>query len=426
MNIFYSRTINNPLYAVKLTGKLGKYEIGYISAYDKNSPFLIPYEEGSNYILTNRKSLSNIIRIKRTLKDDSYIGFILTDRQVNKEGNQFLDIEGYNRIFGLDGSYRFLENYSFTFQVVRYITKEINYPDYKDDNTFDNGKHTLALDGESFVGNGAYFELSRSARHWNFVIDYSNIPPEARRDNGYLTKNNYRILETNQSFVFYPETKLINRITPGLYADIRYNHDGILKELLFAPKINIQFAKQISLYSQYYVTDNERFGNIYHQGVRRFVMDLDIYAYDKLRGWIGFDIGKYIVRNSNPYIGWGYNFEINGTLKLFDRLVLENDWNYYELAKSYGGEKIYAGYILRNKSTFQVDNRISLRLITQYDSFSGNFNLNPLFSYKLNPFTIFYVGSTYNYDKIENTYGISRYVLSGRQFFMKFQYLWRI
>ena len=50
----------------------------------------IPYEEGSDFILTDRKSLSNIFRVKRSIKsDDSYIGFLLTDRQVNKKGDKF-------------------------------------------------------------------------------------------------------------------------------------------------------------------------------------------------------------------------------------------------------------------------------------------------------------------------------------------------
>jgi hypothetical protein len=102
-------------------------------------------------------------------------------------------------------------------------------------------------------------------------------------------------------------------------------------------------------------------------------------------------------------------------------------WSFYfEIAKNFGGEKLFAGYILRNKSTLQIDKNFSLRLISQYDSFSGNFNFNPLLSYKLNPFSVFYVGSTYNYDDITNTNGVPRYTLSGRQFFLKFQYLWRM
>ena len=63
----------------------------------------------------------------------------------------------------------------------------------------------------------------------------------------------------------------------------------------------------------------------------------------------------------------------------------------------------------------------------QYDTFSGNFNFSPLISYKLNPFTIFYVGSTYDYNDVVSTPNdVYKKVLTDRQYFLKLQYLWRM
>jgi hypothetical protein len=426
--LVYTRAVNNPLSAFKLTGKIGSYDIGFISAYDRNSPFILPFEEKSITLFTSRKSLSNILRIKKSFnKDDSYIGFIYTDREVSKDNKKFLDVDGYNRVLSVDGNYRFLENYSFTFQLTKYITKEINLPEYVDTNRFYNGKYTSALDGESYSGYGGSASLVRSARHWNFSIDYGNASPVARRDDGYITANNFGRFSTSQVYTFNPETKTVNRIEPGFYAMARHDYDGRMRELFFAPQVNISFTKQVYLYAQLYLVNNEQYGGVYHQGARRFNMNLNLNTFDNLTGGMYLAVGKYIVRDeTNPFIGWGYNLELWQTIKLLDRFVLENDWNYYEVAKNYGDEKVYAGYIFRNKSTFQFTKNMSVRLVTQYDSFQQNFNVNPLFSYKLNPFTIFYIGSTYNYDNIDNSTGIARSVLSGRQFFLKFQYLWRM
>ncbi len=52
--------------------------------------------------------------------------------------------------------------------------------------------------------------------------------------------------------------------------------------------------------------------------------------------------GKSIVRSENPYVGYVNNFELWGTIKPIDRLTLENSYVYYELLKSFAGEKIYA------------------------------------------------------------------------------------
>ncbi len=45
INVAYTRSVNNPLFAAKLTGKINKLNIGYLSAYDENTPFIIPLTE---------------------------------------------------------------------------------------------------------------------------------------------------------------------------------------------------------------------------------------------------------------------------------------------------------------------------------------------------------------------------------------------
>jgi hypothetical protein len=425
-NVVYTRTINNPLYALKLTGKIGKYELGVISAYDKKSPFTLPFAEGSNFLLTDRKSISNIFRVKRSLKDDSYIGLLFTDRQVNKDNNQFLDVDGFNRVFGVDGNYRFFDNYSFTFQVLKSVNKEINYPGYSDTTLFANGKYTSALDGESFSGVGGDFQFIRSASHWNFNFEYNAIPPEVRFDNGFLQSNNSKRLSTNQSYMFYMEKGILNRIQPSIYGHVRHNYGNQLVEEFVEPQLYLQFKNQIAVNLMPFLVNNELYKGVYHEGVRRMNLNVTCNALDYLYGSFFAAFGKYIVRQDNPYVGFGYDLELSANVKLFNRIILENSYVYYELDKNYGGEKIYAGYIFRNKTTYNFNQNLSLRLITQYDSFNQIFNFNPLLSYKLNPFTIFYIGSAYDYAQLDNLMGLPKYVLTDRQYFLKLQYLWRL
>ena len=157
MDIVYTRSINNPLFAFKLTGKVGRTDVGYTVAYDQNSPFILPFQEYSDFIASNRTSTSNILRLKQSLgTNDSYVGLIFTDREVNKDTKQAFDVDGYNRVFGFDGNFRFLDNYSITFQSLRLFTREINYSEYYNPNRFDNDKYTAALDGEYFAGFSKY------------------------------------------------------------------------------------------------------------------------------------------------------------------------------------------------------------------------------------------------------------------------------
>ena len=216
MNIVYTRSINNPLFAFKLSGKIGRTDVGYTVAYDQKTPFIIPFQEGSDFIVTDRTSTSNILRLKQAIgNNDSYVGLILTDREVNKDNNKAFDVDGYNRVFGFDGNFRFLENYSVTFQSVRLFTREINDTNYKNTSMFNNGKYTAALDGEYFAGFSNYLSLNRSARHWNFQLSYNDASPDTRRDNGYNSNNDFRTIQTNQYYDFYPEGKIIKRVEPS-------------------------------------------------------------------------------------------------------------------------------------------------------------------------------------------------------------------
>lgn len=427
MNIVYTRSINNPLFAFKLTGKIGRTDVGYTVAYDQKTPFILPFQEYSDFIATDRKSTSNILRLKQAIgNNDSYIGLILTDREVNKDSKKVFDVDGYNRVFGFDGNFRFLDNYSISFQSVRLFTREINYPEYSNTEKFDNGKYTAALDGEYFAGFSNYLSLNRSARHWNFQLYYNDASPVSRRDNGYSSNNDYRSIQTWQGYTFYPEGKFIKRFEPSTYGLLRYDYDGKIREQFNQVSLWFRLPLQINTNFSFFLVNNEMFGGIFHEGVRRFNMNFNFQSFDWLRGGFYFSTGRSIVRSSNPYVGYVNNGEIWGTIKPIDRLTLENSYVYYELLKEFAGEKIFAGYIFRNKTNVQVTKNLSARLVFQYDSFSGNFNFSPLISYKINPFTIFYVGSTYDYNDLETANGPSKTVLSDRQYFMKLQYLWRL
>ena len=80
INLFYSRTINDPSIAAKYTGKIGKTSYGIISARDESSLLLLPFEETST-VVTMGKSTSNIFRAKRMIGGNGgSVGAILTNR----------------------------------------------------------------------------------------------------------------------------------------------------------------------------------------------------------------------------------------------------------------------------------------------------------------------------------------------------------
>ena len=91
------------------------------------------------------------------------------------------------------------------------------------------------------------------------------------------------------------------------------------------------------------------------------------------------------------------------------------------------GENFFSGYILRVRTNYQFSRRLFLRTVVQYNDFSERLEIDPLLTYRINPFSAFYVGSTHDYDTYPGrTQDASRFLQqSQRQFFFKFQYLFR-
>ena len=104
-----------------------------------------------------------------------------------------------------------------------------------------------------------------------------------------------------------------------------------------------------------------------------------------------------------------------------DAQYLNND-NYY-----------YKGQRIRIRFTYQFSKYLSLRLVGQYfyqkdfinDEIEKAVDLQPLISYQPNPFTIFYIGSSIDFDEGPDGYESFDMLQSNRQIFLKFQYLFQ-
>jgi len=86
-----------------------------------------------------------------------------------------------------------------------------------------------------------------------------------------------------------------------------------------------------------------------------------------------------------------------------------------------GGE-IFDGYIFRARTIFNLTRQLYARIVVQYDDFDEALSLEPLVTYQINPFTLFYVGSTNAFNRFETQ---DKFAQTSRQFFLKFQYLFQ-
>ncbi|MEO8446496.1 MAG: DUF5916 domain-containing protein [bacterium] len=432
INVAYTRSINNPLFAVKLTGKIKKLNIGFITGYDENTPFIVPLEDRSFFLPSNKNSVSNILRLKYDLGGEDYFGAIISDREESADSSRAFGFSGFNRNFGFDGKFNFMSNYYLTFQILSTNTKEINDTNFFYNTLknfrFDNNKHSALYDGENYNGANAFISVSRDARGWGFYSEYFFQPSTVRRDNGFVSRTNFHQFFMEQYYNFYPETKLVRRFNPRVNGFLKYDRDGRIKEQYVDLNVSTDLTNGIFASLGYYPLNNENYEGVHHENVNRWHMNLEANNLSRfLTGGIYLEFGKYIVRFAKPsYVGTGNNFELYATIKPLERLRFDLNYNYSELSKSAGGEKLFAGYVLSNKMSYQFTKNFFLRVLLQYDLFSRNFSIDPLLSYKWNPYTILFLGSSHDLNEIVNHQGFSKYYETDRQIFLKFQYLWAL
>ena len=90
--------------------------------------------------------------------------------------------------------------------------------------------------------------------------------------------------------------------------------------------------------------------------------------------------------------------------------------------------ELFEGYVLRSKLHLQVFRPLNLRVVVQYDDFESRWDIDPLFTYRINSFSVFYAGTSYTYLDLpgeDNPEDISAR-LTSRQFFVKLQYLFQM
>lgn len=416
---FYSRTVNNPLYAAKLTGKNGNLSYAVLSASDRNSIFIVPGKESSESVATGINSYANIIRSRYNLGGEAYIGGILTDRFYQNGGNH---------VGGIDWTYTFWKNYYFNGQLLYSHTKElIDMADYDDSTKFGHTGKNAALNGESYDGTAVNLYFSQQARSYWYEVSYNDISPAFQSQLGYITQTDYRTVEVDAGWTFYHDSSFVKQNNIWFDGATRFDHESQTIEHFFVLGSNWQFVKQLNFQMNYFAVNDEIFHGIKFSGVHRINTYTQIKPFNALSFSLTANFGRYIYRDDDPKRGYGHRISAAVDLKPTEKFICSFSYDRSRLADVVGNELFYDGYILRNVSTYQFNKEMYVRLISEYNSFDKSVAVFPLFSYKLNPFTIFYIGSTYNLTDFERNPGVdnsSRYLQTARQYFIKLQYLW--
>ena len=411
---FYSRTINNPIGGARAIGKSGRLSFSYLAAIDRNTPYIVPGEEGSDIVESDIQTFSNVARARYDFGNESYIGGMVTTRNSSN---------AHNYTGGVDWNYKFMGNNSFRGEVYLSDTKELNDSTlFTNDREFGSTGHDATFNGEQYGGTGGYVALNHDGRDYTARLQYQDRGPTFQAQDGFVPGNDTRILTFNQWYALYPNSALIDAWSPEVDAGIHYNYDGVKKEQWVIPNLYFQFKGQVQLNTSYFLVNDELFHGVQFRNIHRvaFYINSRPFSALSLNGNLAF--GRFINRADAPALGTGHTVNLTATVKPTPQFQVELDYTRARLKDVGTGELFFDGYIARAVAIYQFTSEFLLRMIGQYDQFNGKVDVYPLFSYKLNPYTIFYAGSTYSL----TDYGPPVWTKqTARQYFLKLQYLIR-
>lgn len=390
--IVHTRQIVDPITGIKLSGKMGKKNtIATIYALDDLKTSGQPGGQYAHFA---------ILRYKRSLNDDSYLGAVITGRERE---------DAYNRVFGTDGQVR-VNQYS----ILGYHLL---------------GSRTLAP-GTDNSENGHALGLDYVYQTRKFLVNagFHDLSEDFQTESGYVTRTAISKFRASGGPIFYPGSKIIRRIDPRIYTTQTRDKPSDLYETDNEISLRFTLPRSSNVTMSYnYSTEifmDERFNRDgwrisgSSQYSKQFYVSLS-YRNNKLIRYI-----------SDPFQGRGKNLSATITLQPSDKFNADIRLTYADFFRDSNSEKIFDTTILRNRLTYQLNQYLFFRAILEHNSLNETLESDFLTSFTYIPGTVIHFGYGSLYEKIRwqnDDYVASNSFLETRRgFFAKASYLWRL
>ena len=210
----YTRTVADPRWGAKLTGKVGKNAIGFFVAEDDETNLLLPGDQFSRTATLqdarNRdvQTTDAALRFRRDIGTGSTVGALLTHR----EGGDYL-----NSVGGIDGRWRPTAADVVTAQA---LSSRTEYPDhFAEDFDLPLGR----LEGSAL--SAAY---DHTDRFWHWYAKWEDVDDEFRGDLGFIPQVGYEFANAGLERTWWADDREVwySSITLGTDWDQTDAEDG--------------------------------------------------------------------------------------------------------------------------------------------------------------------------------------------------------
>jgi len=407
----HTRTLREPIWGSKLTGKEGDHTIGAFVVRDELTNLLFPGSEGSASTSLDQPNTATVLRYKRDIGSQHTVGAMITDRN----GDDY-----HNRLAGFDGEFRLSTTDQISLQLLGSTSR---YPEAVAEE-FDQKR------GE-FSDIAMHLQYQHRGRNWGYWAFYRGLGRDFRADLGFRPQVDIRHYNTALQRYWVPEP---NSWFTWLQINLGVNYEE--------DQAGNELHKGIRSWGGYWGPMNSR---IFYRA-RRIRTTYEGKPYDqtdwhlstglKPSGCVSFyvdwDFGDRI-DYANSRLGRRFAVSPDLVLRLGRHLCLNLNHTFEQMRIE--KDRLYTANVSQGSLVFQFNSRTFLRTILQYVDYDYNVDnyleeqdpqysslfAQLLFSYKVNPRTVLFLGYAGNY-LAEVDYPLTA---SERTVFMKLGYAWQ-
>lgn len=410
-SMVFTRTVVDPVAGAKLTGKQGGSAYGVMGAHDRVNTLVFPANQASRSALLQQEVTTGVARYRRDLGRSS-LGVLFTAR----------DGDGYhNRTAGLDGLVRLGRSTQLRFQGA---FSDTDYPDTL--------ATRVAQRTGAFGGSNAYAQLSHNRPNWSASATARHVERGFRADAGFIPRVDVSGVTVNASRVRWGRPGgWYSRLSVSTALERLTDQEGRLTD------------QGVALIGNY-------------QGPRQSTVDLGVGHYRRLYNGQMFDLvdARWIVAmRPSRAVGFRmlgrYGDDVDlantrrATLLSLQPTVDARLGRHLNLTLSHslrtlstGGEEILEAGLTQAQVGYHFSSRTMVRAILQYQDIDRNpalhlaavkresqsFFSQFLFSYRVNPQTLLFLGYSDNHLGEDD----ATIVRTGRTLFLKLGYAWQL
>ncbi len=443
IDLFFTRQIVNPSYGGRLTGKMGPYSLGILTADDRAPGLTVAPSDP----LAGSRQYFTIARVSRDIFKQSSIGAIYTDEEYPAVG-------GFNRIGGLDSRIKFTQNWTATLQSV--------------------ASSTQVPGGAYQAGPASFIDTTFSGVHTSYEGTYRDISRGFTSLPGFVNRVDIRDFANTFDYRFRPVSSPLVSWGPSMHTDWVWAHDGTRLDLLTDPSFSLRFKGQSFLTLYPYTDFHEQLRPVdfaglsanrdYHEHDSSIIWGTSYLKWLALHGYYSWGDGVNFVPPIEPtpvpcpgsptalstfcppFLARSDSASIAASVRPVSALRIDNTYLFTRLRDRDSSAAIFDNHILRTKWNLQFTRELSVRMILQYTATLSNsaftslpttkqLNGDFLITYLIHPGTAIYVGYNSDFQNIDPALlpalggGLQRtrdrLINDGRLFFIKVSYLFR-